>query len=231
MDFQVVALGDFPIERSMTRRGGFHMHFMANIVCASGVVRDQQTYHIDTDRIIYMRWVRAIPFGAIPKKPMVGYDIVVAGGGAVEMDFQVIALGKFPIERGMAFGANGFHNDFVTYIIHAAGIVGDGQADQVGARLLVGMVWIGSVTGMSVTEVPGIGHDIMIAGGGAVEMNLQGIVELFPVEFRMAFTTCAADGYFMAYIAYTACIVRDDQAYDIYTGRIIDMGWVSTIAL
>ena len=84
---------------------------------------------------------------------------------------------------------------------------------------------------MSIPEVPEIGHDIMVAGGGTVEVDLKRIIELFPIEFRMALTVAATDYHFMADVRDTTGVVRDDQAYDIYTGRIIDMGWVSTIAL
>ena len=83
---------------------------------------------------------------------------------------------------------------------------------------------------MSIPEVPEIGHDIMVAGGGTVEVDLKRIIELFPSEFRMAFPG-TTDYHFMADVRDTTGVVRDDQAYDIYTGRIIDMGWVSTIAL
>lgn len=120
MDFQVVALGDFPIERGMTRSRRFNMHFMAYIVYAAGVVCDYQTDYVHTNGVVDMGWVSTIPFCPITKDPMITHDIMVACRGAVEMNFKVIALCRFPGKGGIAFGADGFHNDFMTDIVYAS---------------------------------------------------------------------------------------------------------------
>lgn len=133
----------FPVEFSMALTAAATDHdLVADVRDATGVVRDDQAYDIYSGRIIDMGWVSSIALCSIAENPMIGDDIVVAGRRTMEMDFQVIALCGLPGKSGFTFGANGFHDHFMAYIIDTAGIVCNGQADHVGAGLLVGMIWV-----------------------------------------------------------------------------------------
>ena len=161
---------------------------------------------------------------------MIGDDIVVARRGAVEMDLQVVALGYFPVEAGLTFGTNGFHDHFVAYIIYTARIVCNGQADYIGAGLFISVVWIGAIACVSIPKVPHIGDDVMIAGGCIVKMELQCIRELLPIEISITFSGHWSYGDFVAYIADTTYRVGDDETDQVSAWLFVCMCGIGTIA-
>ena len=146
------------------------------------------------------------------------------------MDLQVVALGYFPVEAGLTFGTNGFHDHFVAYIIYTARIVCNGQADYIGAGLFISVVWIGAIACVSIPKVPHIGDDVMIAGGCIVKMELQCIRELLPIEISITFSGHWSYGDFVAYIADTTYRVGDDETDQISAWLFVGMCGIGTIA-
>ena len=93
------------------------------------------------------------------------------------------------------------------------------------------MIGVGAITGMTISEIPQIGDDIMVAGSGIVKMQLQGILQLFPVEICIALSGYRGDGDLVADIADATHRVGDDEAYIIGAGFIISMSWIFGIAI
>ena len=115
-------------------------------------------------------------------------------------------------------------------IADAAYVVCDDQADHICTSIRIGVIWIGTIAGLTIPKVPLVRDDVMVARRGAVIVYLQGIGDLFPVEFRITLRIDRGNDHFMADITDATYIVSDDQADVVGAGLLIRMIWIGSIA-
>jgi len=136
---------EIPGERRIAGLSRSDMHFMADIAYAACIVCDDETYYIRARCFIDMRWVGSISGMTITKVPLVGYDVVVARRGAMEMNLQAITLRCFPGEGSIALGFGFTDMDFMAYITDAAAVVRDDETHEVRTGRIIDMGWISAI--------------------------------------------------------------------------------------
>ena len=124
-----------------------------------------------------------------------------------------------------------FNYNFVTDRAGATRIICDRETYYISAWLSVRVMWILTISIMSVTKIPLIRSDIILAGGSAVEVDLQSTGYLFPRELSVAFTLCFFYMYFVAFLTDASSLIGDDQAYIIDTRLIIGMCRIGAFTL
>ena len=115
-------------------------------------------------------------------------------------------------------------------IADAAYVVCDDQADHICTSIRIGVIWIGTIAGLTIPKVPLVRDDVMVARRGAVIVYLQGIGDLFPVEFRITLRIDRGNDHFMADITDATYIVSDDQADVVGAGLIVSMVGIGSVA-
>ena len=172
--------------------------------------------------------VSSITGMTIPEIPQIGDDIMVAGSGIVKMQLQGI-LQLFPVEICIALSGYRGDGDLVADITYTTYRVGNNETYIIGAGFIISMSWIFGIAILAVPEMPDIGDDVVIAGGGIDKVYFKASGILFPFKFGIAFRRCCHRD-FVAYIAYTTGVVRDDEAHIIGTGRIVGVIRIGAIA-
>ena len=86
--------------------------------------------------------------------------------------FSVGIIELLPIKYSLACTrSNRFNHHLMTNRAGATCIVSDGEIYCIRSCLFIGMMLVLPITGMSITEVPLIGSDVMLAGRSIVEID------------------------------------------------------------
>lgn len=132
-----------------------------------------------------MIWVRAIALVTISEIPLIGDDVMFAGGSTVEMDDGSV-WGLFPGEVRLTVGGDTLHHHGFADIIYTTVLGHNDEANLVGTGFIILVIGRGAVTLVTISKYPLIRRDIEFAGGGAVEVYGGGVWNLLPVKISLA---------------------------------------------